>query len=98
MTEPAGRSNLKTKMRQAILLGRKHGGKVLEVIHGPDVPIAKQLDTYNKFKGTHQAGKLVNDRFEYVELWERHLNTNPLTFAPEQSIKKIQPKKDTATT
>jgi hypothetical protein len=52
-------------MRTAIILGRKHGGKKLELVSGPDVPIVKQLET---FKDHARAGD-VNKDFEYLELW-----------------------------
>jgi len=51
-------------MRNAIILGRRHGGKALEVVSGPEHPIEKQLDTFKEF-----LRKPTNDRFEHVELW-----------------------------
>jgi hypothetical protein len=51
-------------MREAITYGRRHGAKAREVISGPDVPIAKQLDSFKEFQGA-----VEHKDFEYVELW-----------------------------
>lgn len=52
-------------MRTAITVGRKHGGKAFELIHGPETPIQEQLEA---FKDHAREGQ-VHPEFEHVELW-----------------------------
>jgi hypothetical protein len=52
-------------MRTAIILGRKHGGKTMELVHGTEKPIHEQLPT---FKAEFCRSE-IHEEFEYVELW-----------------------------
>jgi hypothetical protein len=52
-------------MRTAITVGRKHGGKKLEIISGPETPIREQLDA---FKDEVRSGE-SHESLEYIELW-----------------------------
>lgn len=51
-------------MRTAIIIGRKHGQKTLEVVSGPEVPILEQKELFKDFQRVH-----AHDDYEYVELW-----------------------------
>lgn len=51
-------------MRTAIIIGRKHGQKALQVVSGPEVPILEQKELFKGFQRVH-----AHDDFEYVELW-----------------------------
>jgi hypothetical protein len=51
-------------MRTAIIIGRKHGQKALEVVSGPEVPIVEQKELFKDFQRIH-----ANDDYEHVELW-----------------------------
>lgn len=53
-------------MRTLIILARKHGGKSLELVSGPEIPAHQQAA---KFKKDFQTSGGVNDAFEHAELW-----------------------------
>jgi hypothetical protein len=52
-------------MRTLIILARKHGGKKLEMVGGPEVPVHQQSADFKK----DFCRSDVNEVYEYAELW-----------------------------
>lgn len=51
-------------MRTAIILGRPHGKKTIEIVSGAETPITKQLADFKKLSA---AG--TSEKYEHLELW-----------------------------
>ena len=52
-------------MRTAIILGRRHGGKTMELVHGTEKPIHEQKETFK----SEFCRSDIHEELEYVELW-----------------------------
>ena len=79
-------------MRTAIILGRKHGAKALEMISGPSIQITEQLKSFKAFLIDKE-----HESFETVELWtsdggrmkqRRLLKPTPEVHQPQPQQKK----------
>lgn len=51
-------------MRTAIILGRPHGKKSVEIISGVEVPAHEQAGRFKKLSAAS-----TNEKYEHIELW-----------------------------